>query len=80
MIKSCDSGLRGMIGPKDVTNNHFLNVLSLNLIKSNSELPFIRNLVLTKLITSVLRNEYSFNLLMTSKPHFSISFYYSVIY
>ncbi len=62
--------LSGMIGPKDVTNNRFLNVLSLNLIKSNSDLPLIRSLVLTKLITSVLRNEYSFDFLMTSKPHF----------
>jgi len=49
--------LRGIIDPKDVTNNRFLNVLSLNLIKSNSELPLIRSLVMTKLITSVLRNE-----------------------
>jgi hypothetical protein len=49
-----------MIGPKGVTNNHFLNVLSMNLIKSNSELPLIRSLVMKKLITYVLRNEYSF--------------------
>jgi hypothetical protein len=66
--------LRGIIGPKDVTNNHFLNVLSLNLIKSNSELPLIRSLVMTKLITSVLRNEQSFDLLITQNLIFKFHF------